>query len=188
MPLNIDSFRNIANQTSFGSRDVVVRGEGENATARLGNFIFSHSAKTNDATMAAFKDALEKAYGVFGTHAFDTVLGARVQMHKSLRACDITATLSKLDTVKTNRYIGELNRQLDTNPKFRELSEDMRKLVRSSIVSSPIDGDLSKCETQADISHMAAKRIANGYVDADCQTYKQRYHAVQRLPALSSDV
>ena len=176
MPLNIDSFRNIANQTSFGSRDVVVRGEGENATARLGNFIFSHSAKTNDATMAAFKDALEKAYGVFGTHAFDTVLGARVQMHKSLRACDITATLSKLDTVKTNRYIGELNRQLDTNPKFRELSEDMRKLVRSSIVSSPIDGDLSKCETQADISHMAAKRIDRGIESAkDFVQQKKRF-------------
>ena len=98
MSLNIDSFRTLASQTVFGSRDIAVQGQGETATARLGNFVFSQSAKTNDATMAAFKAALEKEYGVFGTHAFDTVLGARAQMHKSLRASDVTATLSKLET------------------------------------------------------------------------------------------
>ena len=69
MSLNIDSFRTLASQTVFGSRDIAVQGQGETATARLGNFVFSQSAKTNDATMAAFKAALEKEYGVFGTHA-----------------------------------------------------------------------------------------------------------------------
>ena len=54
MPLNIDNFKTIASQTIFGSRDIAVRGQGETATARLGNFMFSQSAETNDATMAAF--------------------------------------------------------------------------------------------------------------------------------------
>ena len=159
MSLNIDSFRTIASQTIFGSRDIAVQGQGETATARLGNFVFSQSAKTNDATMAAFKAALEKEYGVFGTHAFDTVLGSRAQMHKSLRASDVTATLSKLETVKRNRFIGELSRQLDTNPKFRELSDGMRKLVRSTINDSPIDGSLKDCATDADLAKRAVARI-----------------------------
>ena len=166
MPLNIDTFRNIANSTLFSSRDLAVQGQGETATARLGNFVFSQGAKTNDATMAAFKAALEKEYGVFGTHAFDTVLGSRAQTHKSLRASDVTATLSKLETVKTNRYIGELSRQLDTNPKFRELSDGMRRLVRSTITDSPVDGSLKDCATDADLARKAVSRIERAIVVA----------------------
>ena len=74
MPVSIDVFRNVASSTFFGSRDIVVHGEGEAQTARLGNFVFSHGTEVNDATMAAFKYALEKECGVFGTHAFDMVL------------------------------------------------------------------------------------------------------------------
>ena len=159
MPLNIDSFRTIANQTVFGSRDIAVQGQGETAAARLGNFVFSQGAKTNDATMAAFKAALEKEYGVFGRHAFDSVLGLRAQMHKSLRAMDVKATLSALETVKRNRFIGELSRQLDTNPKFRELSDGMRKLVRSTLSDSPIDGSLKDCATDADLAKKVVTRI-----------------------------
>ena len=77
MSLTVNSFREIAQTAWVTSRDLAVQGQGETATARLGNFVFSQSAKTNDATMAAFKAALEKEYGVFGTHAFDTVLGSR---------------------------------------------------------------------------------------------------------------
>ena len=165
MPLNIDSFRNVANQSLFGSRDIAVQGQGETATARLGNYLFSQGAKTNDATMAAFKVALEMEYGVFGTHAFDSVLGSRAQMHKSLRASDVKATLSALETVKKNRFIGELSRQLDTNPMFRELSTGMRKLVRSTITDSPIDGSLKDCATDSDLAKRAVKRIENA-IDA----------------------
>ncbi len=83
-PLTIDSFRAVANQASFfTSRDLAVQGEGDNATARLGNYFFSQSSKTNKATMAAFKAALENEYGALGTHAFDTVLGARSQTRKA---------------------------------------------------------------------------------------------------------
>ena len=165
MPLNIDSFRNVANQSLFGSRDIAVQGQGETATARLGNYLFSQGAKTNDATMAAFKVALEKEYGVFGTHAFDSVLGSRAQMHKSLRASDVKATLSALETVKKHRFIGELSRQLDTNPMFRELSTGMRKLVRSTITDSPIDGSLKDCATDSDLAKRAVKRIESA-IDA----------------------
>ena len=74
MPLNIDTFQSIAKSSLLSSRDIAVHGEGEQATARLGNYFFSQGKKVNDATMAAFKSALEAKYGVFGTHAFDTVL------------------------------------------------------------------------------------------------------------------
>ena len=159
MSLTVNSFREIAQSAWVTSRDIAVTGEGDQATARLGNYVFSQGKETNDATMAAFKAALEKEYGVFGTHAFDTVLGARQQMHKSLRASDVKATLSKLETVKYNRYIDELSRQLDTSPKFRELSDGMRTLIRKAITEKPLDGDLKRCETQADLVKKASARI-----------------------------
>ena len=94
MALTLNTFTTLAKATSFSTRDIVVRGQGKEATARLGNLVFSHGKEANDATMAAFKAALEQEYGVFGTHAFDTVLGSRQQLHKSLRACDVKAALS----------------------------------------------------------------------------------------------
>ena len=160
MPLNLDTFRNVANNAVITSRDIEINGKGANATARLGAYVFSAGKKANDATMAAFKAALEKEYGVFGTHAFDTALGARSQMHKSLRACDVKAALSRLDSVKQMRFTGELNRQLDTNPKFRSLSPELRKTIRTSIVNEPFKGvDPKACKSQADISHLAVKRL-----------------------------
>ena len=159
MSLSVNSFREIAQSAWVTSRDIAVSGEGERATARLGNYIFSQGTEKNDATMAAFKAALEKEYGVFGTHAFDTVLGTRQQLHKSLRASDVTATLSKLETVKYNRYIGELSRQLDTSPKFRELSDGMRALIRRAITENPLAGDLKQCQTSADLVRKASARI-----------------------------
>ena len=166
MPLTLDSFRSIANNAVITSRDIEIHGKGANATARLGAYVFSAGKKANDATMAAFKAALEKEYGVFGTHAFDTVLGARSQMHKSLRACDVKAALSKLDSVKQMRFAGELNRQLDTNPKFRSLSPELRQKIRTAIASEPFKGvDPKACKSQADIAHMAVKRLNDAIHD-----------------------
>ena len=184
MPLTLDSFRAVANQSSFfTSRDLAVQGEGDNATARLGNYFFSQSAKTNKATMAAFKAALENEYGALGTHAFDTVLGARSQTRKSLRACDVTATLSRLDSLRRNRFIGELGRQLDTNPKFRELPAEFRAKVRNAIADDPFRGcDVASCRTPADLAHAAAKRIdaairaGRENEDVKAQTLEGRKH------------
>lgn len=138
---------------------ICVQGEGMTATARLGNFIFSQSSKVNAATMSAFKAALENEYGSLGTHAFDTVVGSRAITKRSLRACDVTATLSRLDSLRRTRFIGELSRQMDTSPKFRELSDGMRKLVRSTISDSPVDCNLKKLSTDADLAKAATQRI-----------------------------
>ena len=110
--MNIDAFSRIANSAFVTSRDIAVQGEGDKAVAKLGNYIFSQGSKTNDATMSAFKAALEKEYGVFGTHAFDTYVGTRNQLHLSLRVADVRKVLSNLTTVKAARVTGELVRQL----------------------------------------------------------------------------
>lgn len=157
MGVSFDQFQQIANSTCFASRDIVVNA---NNTAKLGNFIFSSGKATNKATMQAFRTALAQRYGVFGEHAFDTVVGRRAQMQKSLRACDVKAAFSSLETLKQKRFINELARQLDTDPKVRELSKDMRQAIRDEI-SKPYSGcRLTTCHTPLDIARMASSRIA----------------------------
>jgi hypothetical protein len=160
MPLNLEAFRAVANSATITSRDIEIQGQGENASARLGAYFFSAGKKSNDAVMSAFKAALENEYGVFGTHAFDMVLGSRQQMHKSLRACDVKAALSKLDAVKQTRYIGELNRQLDTNPKFRTLAPELRQKIRNAVADAPFEGVAPEaCKSQAELARLAVKRL-----------------------------
>ena len=160
MPITLDTFKAVANSTAFASRDIVVQGEGKAATAKLGNFIFSQGKAANNATMAAFKEALENEYGSLGTHAFDTVLGARSQLNKPLRACDVQKTLSSLVPIRRNRFVGEVNRQLDISPKMLELSDDDQKAVRKILHDAPFEKvDLSACRTPEDISAAAARRI-----------------------------
>jgi len=161
MPLNIQSFWNIANSTYIASRDIAVQGQGKNATARLGNYVFSQGAKTNDATMAAFRAALEKEYGVFGANAFDSTLGERSSMHKSLRAMDVKQTLSNLAQMRTNRFVAEIKRQLDTAPQILALPADDREKIRDEIAKEVLkDTDLKSCRTAADVGVAAQKRIA----------------------------
>ena len=165
--LNVATFQDIANKaTFFGSRDIVVEGQGKASSARLGNLVFSHGKAANKATMEAFKAALEKEYGVFGTHAFDTVVGSRAMSRKSLRACDVKAALSNLEGLKNVRFMNELYRQLNTNPKFRELPKDVRETIVAEIKDSPLKGcDLASCKKPADMSRMAAKRIEKAISD-----------------------
>ena len=160
MPINLQSFVNTAKSAIISSRDITIQGKGENATAKLGNYVFSAGKASNAAVMAAFKSALEREYGVFGTHAFDTILGERLQTGKSLRACDVKATLSRLESVKVARFSGELSRQLDTNPKFRSLSPELRRKIRSDLSQNPAKGvDVQACKSQADLAHAAVKRL-----------------------------
>lgn len=160
LPPSLDTFRTLANSAFFSSRDIAVKGEGKTASARLGNFVFSQSAKTNDATMKAFKAALEEEYGVFGRHAFDSVLGQRAELHKSLRACDVKATLSSLAIVRKNRFVAEANRQLDTAPKMLELSKEDRLEVRRKVAESISKGvDLSSFKTKQEVSAAAQRTI-----------------------------
>ena len=161
MPLTIDQFRSIADSTAFASRDIAVRGAGKNATARLGNFVFSQGKAVNDATMAAFRAAMEKEYGVFGANAFDTTLGTRSAMHKSLRAMDVKQTLSNLAQMSRNRFVAEVNRQIETSPMMLDLSTEDRNKVRNEIGKNIVkDIDLASCRTATDVSLAAQKRIA----------------------------
>ena len=131
MPLTVDTFRNLANSSRVPARDIVVSGGNEARTARLGNMVFSTAKAVNIATMSAFKEAMEAEYGVFGTQAFDTVLGTRNQLGLSLRVEDVKKTLSHLDNVKRQRWISEMNRQLDSDPKVLALSLDVNRELRA---------------------------------------------------------
>ena len=130
-PLSVDAFRNVANSSKRPERDIVVRGENEARTARLGNIVFATAKSLNIATMGAFKEALEAEYGVFGTQAFDTILGTRHQTGQSLRVGDVGKTLSHLNYVKKQRWFSELSRQLDTDPKMLALSLDVNRELRA---------------------------------------------------------
>ncbi len=156
----INRFEGIANSWTVGFRDVVVNEQGDKA--KLGNLFFSDTRQKNDQTMQAFRDALSRKYGVFGEHAFDTVLGARSQLHKSLRVCDIRNTLSSLDTIKENRLKSEINRQMDIDPKMMELSDDVQSEVRLE-VKKTVDGYRklgSRIKNTADIGAIAQKIIS----------------------------
>ena len=158
MGVSFERFQHIANSTAFGSRDILV--DDNTKTARLGNLVFSSGSNANTTTMKAFREALSKKFGVFGEHAFDTKVGMRAQLHKSLRACDVKAVFSSLEPLKKRRFINELTRQLDTDPKVRELSQSMRKELRSVISKQPfLDCDVKRCGTPAEIARMAAGRI-----------------------------
>ena len=166
MPLNIETFRRVADSAIVTSRDIAIQGEGDNASAKLGNYIFSQGSKVNDATMAAFKTALEKEYGVFGTHAFDTYVGTRSQLHQSLRASDVKKVLSNLTTVKAARVTGEIVRQLDTSPKMLQLSPEMQKLVRADINASRFSGiNLVAIKSADEIAKIASDRIDRAISD-----------------------
>ena len=180
--LTVDTFRTLASSTAFSSRDLVVSGEGKAAIAKLGNFVLSQGKAANNATMAAFKEALEREYGALGTHAFDSVLGARSQMNKSLRACDVQKTLSSLAPIRRNRFVGEVNRQLDISPKMLELSDDDQKAVRKILHDAPFEKvDLSACRTPADLSAAAARRI-----DAAINTLRNQSESGLETNALGS--
>lgn len=168
MGVTFEQFQQLANATFFTSRDIVV--DANNSAVKLGNLLFSSGKNTNKATMKAFRTALAQRYGVFGEHAFDTVIGMRAQLQKSLRACDVKAVFSNLETLKQKRFINELARQLDTDPKVRELSKEMRQAVRDNISESPYhDCHLASCHTPLDIARMASNRIAQaiGVVQAE---------------------
>ena len=159
MTNNLVDFVNIANSTNLSFRDITVS-KSADGQAKLGNFLVSEGKKANDAAMKAFREALSKEYGVFGEHAFDTVLGHRHEMHQSLRACDVKNTLSKLESIKNTRFMFEINRQLDSNPRFLELSIDMDQMVRAELIANPRNGiDLSTCNDQKTLSALVDKRI-----------------------------
>ena len=130
MAISIDVFKNLADSSWRDGRKLVVRGEGDQATARLGSFMFSPGKAENNATMKAFKEALESEYGVFGTHAFDSFLATRNMRGKGLRVSDVKKVMSGLHAIRENRLRGEILRQFDASPKLLALKgEDVEAIV-----------------------------------------------------------
>ena len=169
MPIAFNDFLLKATSTHFGSRDIVVNDARNAQSVKHGNLIFSSGQKLNDATMTAFKEALQQEYGVFGTHAFDTVIGSRAQLHKSLRACDIKAVASQMETLKQKRFANEEARQLETSPQVLALDPQVRKTVQD-IIRSHWQGPnhdqltehtlaLKNCRSHEDISELASNTI-----------------------------
>ena len=153
MSVNLNTFQTVARSATFGSRDIVVTGEDEAAEAHLGRFgrvtVTKSDKDVNDATMAAFRKALSAQYGVFGEHAFDTVLGTRQQLHKSLRAGDIQRVLSQLEPLKEHRFINEIQRQVDTDPTLMQLGSAAKARVVNEISAAipSLKATLRSCQT-----------------------------------------
>ena len=164
MAVDLNTFITLADSTRFSSRDIVVQGKGEEQTAKLGNLVFSSGEDVNVDTMEAFKAALEAEHGVFGTHAFDTVVGTRSQLHKSLRASDVKATLSRLPEIKEQRFKGELQRQIATDPKVGSLSDDVRAKFNDLIGKSSVSA--ADCQSQEELNALVSKTISKAIKDA----------------------
>ena len=161
MPITLNDFLLKANTTRFDSRDIVVNDINNAQRVKHGNLIFSTGQKLNDATMKAFKAALQQQYGVFGLHAFDTVVGTRAQLHKSLRACDIKAVVSQMETLKQKRFTNELERQMTNSPHFLELHNLVRTavkdIVRQEMTKHTVA--LTQCQTHDDIAKLANQTL-----------------------------
>ncbi len=157
MPLDINSFDTIARSSWFSSRNIVI----ESNDVKLGKFLISPGKDANKATMDAFKEALRQEYGIFGVHAFESIVGNRATMNKTLRSGDVKATLSCLNTIRNNRYVNEINRQLDISPKMMELPLGQRLQVRQLLHNTQhsFTEDLKGFKTQEEISHFAESKI-----------------------------
>lgn len=136
MALTVQDFQRVANSAFFTSRDIAI--SAETGEAKLGNFLISAGKKQNQAVMRAFKEALQREYGDLGATMFDTTVGQRSELNKSLRACDVKATMSNLLQLKKNKFVSEMNRQLDTHPKMLSLATELQDMVRKTLTNSPV--------------------------------------------------
>ena len=163
MPTTVADFQRLAQTASYANRSIVVDDAQQPTDIKFRGSVFSHSNKVNDATMKAFRDALgnDPNYGAFGLHAFDTILGSRAQLKKSLRACDIKAVFSHIEELKEKRFANELERQMTTNPAFMELGDSVRRAVKDIVrnEASQHGHALRQCKTPEDVSKLANNTI-----------------------------
>lgn len=129
MPVNLQTFTGFAaDHTVHVAKNIHVHAAGgqmEVGSASLKQAL-GLDLKANQRTMAAFRSCLSERYGVFGEHAFDAVLGARVDVGKTLRAKDIASVMRVLNPTDTgavrqalitSRFANEVDRQVETNPR-----------------------------------------------------------------------
>ena len=184
MPISFNDFHKLAINAPKDSRDIVVNDANSPKSVKLGSRIFSTAKEVNDATMTAFKQALQKEYGVFGLHAFDTVVGTRAQLHKSLRACDIKKIVSSMESLKQTRFTNELDRQLQTNPVLlqsggKPIANEIRQIIQNHI--KEIHTLLNECKTPEDIAELVDMSIRRALPEA-----QEKLGASQNPPTLQA--
>ena len=161
MPIALDTFQRLADSTRLSSRDIVVTSEDSAELGRVGRFSVTSGAKdVNVATMAAFREALKNEFGVFGEHAFDTVLASRSQTKKSLRACDVRAVMSQLEPLKEQRLLvqlGDLDKAEDLTGGCDELQVQRVLVLHAKAHESIIVG--FKRRKSGSLGNLAEKRL-----------------------------
>ena len=134
-PIKLSSFTNIARDSLFSTRDVVL---GANAPqlGTLGRRTITASQKrVNREALTAFRNAVTNTYGSFGEKAFDGILGSRLAFGKSLRARDITAVMKLAPQLARKALENEIVRQLQSSPQYLRLhAENYPQTVAKSIV------------------------------------------------------
>lgn len=171
MPLTIQDFRQIAESASLGTRDIVVNGTGDDATVSLGKIgrmsVSMVSKNDNVSTMAAFRAALKNQFGVLGEHAFDSVLGTRTQLGKSLRKADVEKTFSQLESVKRMHLKNEVARLVETDPRVLSRSPELANILTRDLT----DGQIRWLITDRDTTLEHIKSLASMYVDAKVKVF-----------------
>ena len=134
-PVKLSSFTNIARDSFFSTRDIVL---GANAPqlGTLGRRTITASQKqVNREALTAFRNAVTNTYGAFGQKAFDGLLGSRLAFGKSLRARDITAVTELAPKLAKKALENEIVRQLQSSPQYLRLhAENYPQTVAKAIV------------------------------------------------------
>ena len=184
MPISFNDFHQLATAAPKDTRDIVVNNAKTPQSVQFGSRVFSTGKKMNDATMTAFKEALQKEYGVFGLHAFDTIVGARAMRHQSLRACDIKKIVSSMESLKQMRFTNELDRQLQTSPLLlqsggKPIANEIRQIVNEHL--EEVHHLLEECKTPEDIAELVDASIRRALPEA-----QERLGASQNPPTLQA--
>jgi len=134
-PVKLSSFTNIARDSFFSTRDIVL---GTNAP-QLGTLgrrtITAGQKQVNREALTAFRNAVTTTYGAFGQKAFDGLLGSRLAFGKSLRARDITAVTELAPKLAKKALANEIVRQLQSSPQYLRLhAENHPQTVAKAIV------------------------------------------------------
>lgn len=139
MPIGVVDFTNAAYLSNVTkSRDIVLTGNINNpsgvAHGRLGRCSCTAADKAmNDATRTAFRSALKNQFGVFGTEAFDAVLG-KAKTGTSLCARDVREIAGEqLSKALLRGFENELMRQRDTHPELQKFSPDERMILMKEL-------------------------------------------------------
>ena len=184
MPITFNDFHQLAINAPKDTRSIVVDRIKTPQNVQFHGRVFSPGKDLNDATMAAFKEALQKEYGIFGLHAFDTVVGTRAQRHQSLRAGDIKLIATSMESLKQIRFTNELDRQLQTNPAIlqsggKPIAKEIRNIVKEH--RAELQTLLKECTTPEDIAELVDMSIKRALPEA-----QERANALDNPPKLQA--